>query len=199
VRLNNKGFTLLEVLIAMIIIAGAVMVLANSWSGSFMQIRKSRLNNNVAVLLERKMIEVEAKYKNKFTEVPETDGGDFEDDPDYSWKLKSKDIKVPDLTALLMSESGEADETLISMIKQMTEYLNKTIKEVKVTIVFKGPRKTMEYSATTYLVDFGQDLGLGGGAGGAGGGGNGGGGNGSGGGGGNGGGGGTDNGGGGGK
>lgn len=161
--MRAKGFTLLEVLIAMIIIAGAVMVLANSWSGSFMQIRKSRLNNNVAVLLERKMIEVEVKYKNKFSEVPETDGGDFEDDPDYTWKLKSKEIKVPDLTALLMSESGEANETLIAMIKQMTEYLNKTIKEVKVTIVFKGPRRTMEYSATTYLVDFGQDLGLAGG------------------------------------
>ena len=160
----KKGFTLLEVMIAMMIIAGAILVLANSWSGSFMKIRKATLNNNVATLLERKMIETEAKYKNKFNEIPENESGDFgSENPMYTWEVKSKELKVPDLTPLLVGKEGGADEMLISMIKQLTEYLNKTIKEVKVTVFVKTPKKTVEYSATTYMIDYSQDLGLGGG------------------------------------
>lgn len=153
----------MEVLIALMIIAGAILVLANSWSGSFMKIRKSELNNNVAVMLERKMIEVEAKYKDKFNEIPESESGDFgTENPLYSWSLKSKELKVPDLTPLLVNKDQGADENLIALIRQLTDYLNKTVKEVQITISVKTPRKVMDYSATTYIIDYSQGLGLGG-------------------------------------
>lgn len=162
---HSRGFTLLEVLISMIIIAGAILVLSNSWSGSFMKIRKATLNNNVATLLERKMVETEAKYKDKFNDIPENETGDFgTENPMYTWELKSKELLVPDLTPLIVGKEGGADEMLITMIKQLTEYLNKTVKEVTVSVFVKTPRRTLQYSATTYIIDYSQSLGLSAGA-----------------------------------
>src|SRR5689334_22708737 len=135
---NAKGFSLLEVLVALAILAGAIMVLANAWSGNFMRMRKTALYNDVSALLERKMVETEAKYKNKpISEIPEDDGGEFEGYPHYTWKLKSKDLKLPDLTPLIVGNQENVDETLLSMLKQVTEYLSKAIKEVRITIVVK--------------------------------------------------------------
>src|ERR1700733_15151492 len=71
--MKTKGFTLLEVLIAIAILAGGIMMLGTSWSGNLMRIRKSTLFNNVSSLLEKKRIEPEAEYKDKpFLEIPET-------------------------------------------------------------------------------------------------------------------------------
>lgn len=158
---SSKGFTLLEVLIALIIIAGGIMVLANSWSGNFMRVRKGQILNNVATLLERKMIEIEAEYKEKpFNEIPESDGGDFGSDfPQYSWKLESRDLEFPDLSAFIIGQGEGADEMLLSMLKQVTEYLSKSIKEVKVTISVKGrAAKPLNFSATQYFVNYEGDF-----------------------------------------
>ncbi len=159
---RQGGFTLIEVLIALFILAGGIVVLASAWSGNFMRIRKSGMYNDVATLLERKMLETEAKYKNKQTsEIPEDDAGDFGADyKQYRWTMKAKDLKFPDLSPLLTSQEGGADETLLSMIKQMTEYLNQTIKEVKVSIFFKSPKgKEVEFSAVQYIINYDKDFG----------------------------------------
>lgn len=171
-RAGNKGFTLIEVLVALFILTGGIIVLSTSWSGNFMRIRKSALFNDVATLLERKMVETEAKYKIKVKEIPEEDGGDFgTDHPQYTWRLKSRDLKLPDLTPLLMGQEEHPDEMMMSMLKQMTETLSKAIKEVKISILVKKNNKELEFSATEYFVDYSADFSLGGagGAGGAGG------------------------------
>lgn len=159
-----RGFTLLEVLVAMAILAGAMFLVGNSWSGNFMRIRKTSLYNDAATLLERKMAEVEAKYKDKpISEVPEDDGGEFEGYPDYRWEMRTKELEFPDLTPMLVGQDDGAPEMLITMIKQMTEYISKTVKEVKVSIFVKRGGKEIEYAATQYFVDYTQNF-AGGGA-----------------------------------
>jgi hypothetical protein len=126
-----------------------------------MKARKSTTFYDVSTLLERKMAEIEAKYRDKFTEIPEEDGEQFEDAKNYRWKLKSRAMKFPDLAPLLAAQQeGGVDETLLGMIRQMTEYLNKTIKEVRVTIFVKsrGNKKEQEFAATQYFIDYTQDF-----------------------------------------
>ncbi|MGE0526052.1 MAG: type II secretion system protein [Bdellovibrionales bacterium] len=158
---SQRGFTLIEVLVALFILTGAILVIANAWSGNFMRIRKSNLLNNVSTLLERKMVEVEAKYKDKpLTEIPEQEGDDFGDQyPQYRWTMQSREMELPDLTPLLVGQDGGADENLIAMIKQMSETLNKSIKEVKVTVFVKSRGREIEFSATQYFMDYQQGLG----------------------------------------
>ena len=159
---SNKGFTLLEVLIALMIVAGGIVALNIGWGNSFLMIRKSTMKYDVATLLERKMTEFEAKYKDKpITEIPEGEEGDFENDfPQYRWKMESRDLVLPDLTPLLISQQENPDEMLISMMKQMTEYLNKVIKEVKISVFVKGRGgKEVEFSVVQYFVDYTKDFG----------------------------------------
>lgn len=163
----DQGFTLIEVLVALMIIAAAVMASSSLWSGNFSVMRKAALNYDVATILERKMVETEAKYKDKpIGEIPEEENGDFgEDFPNARWVLKSREMEFPDMTALIMAEAEEPNEMLISMMKQMTEYLNKAIKEVQVTVFIKRGKREIEFSATQYFVDYSQPFA--GGAGGA--------------------------------
>jgi general secretion pathway protein I len=161
-RTRAPGFTLLEVLIALTILCGGIILLGNSWSGNLMRIRKSNRYNNVAALLERKIVELETEYRgHAMTEIPETRSGDFGNDANlssYRWAMKTRDLKFPDLSALIIGRDGGADETLITMIKQMTDVLSKSIKEIKVSIFVKTPKKELEFSATDYMIDYATGL-----------------------------------------
>lgn len=155
-----KGFTLLEVLISLAIISGGLMVIGQAWSGNFLRIRKANLYNNVSILLQKKMTEIEAKYKNKpLSEIPDNESGDFGSDfKQYTWTIKSQDLQFPDLSSVLVSREQGADETMLTIIQQMQEYISKSIKEVKLTVKVKTPIRSLEFSLTTYFVDYDQDF-----------------------------------------
>jgi general secretion pathway protein I len=158
---RDLGFTLLEVLIAIMILVGGIILLANSWAGSTNRLRKMNMYSDVGSLLERKIIELEAEYRDHpLSEIPETRDGDFGSDfAKYKWKMKSRDLKFPDLTAIIVGkDGGGADESLISMVKQMSEVLSKSIKEIKVSVIVKTSKKDMEFSATDYIIDYAAGL-----------------------------------------
>lgn len=156
---NNTGFTLLEVLIAMMILAAGVLLLSQSWSSSYNRIRKTQKNVEVAALLERKLAETDMKYRGKSIDsIPESEEDEFEGFPDYSWKLESKKFEMPDLTAALIGRDGGVDQMMMNLMKQFSEHLSKSIKEVKVTIIYKYNNKEFEYSATMLFVDFDKQL-----------------------------------------
>jgi len=178
---NIKGFTLLETMIAMVILSSGIILLANSWGGSFMRVKKTQLTTEISALLERKMVEIETEYAGKSLEsIPEEKEDDFGDEySNYSWKMTSKELEVPNLAESLAANQEGTDQMLITIIKTLSEHLAKTIKEVKVSIIYKGGKKPMEFSATQYFVDYDKTLsvpgmpsgGAGGGGGSAGGGG----------------------------
>lgn len=166
--MKKSGFTLLEVLVAIVILVGGVLVVANSWSGNLLRVRKANLYNNVAFLLERKITEIDAFYRGKsIDEIKEEDSGDFGADyPQYSWAMKSKKFVMPDLTSLLISKDGSAEEMFLSMIKQTTEYISKAVKEVTISVFVAAPGgKKAEFKIVTYFVDFNKDVDALGGAG----------------------------------
>ncbi|MEQ1876087.1 MAG: prepilin-type N-terminal cleavage/methylation domain-containing protein [Bdellovibrionia bacterium] len=157
---NRSGFSLIETVIAMIILAGAIITLTNSWSGSLLAIRKARQANTAALLLQQKMTEMEIKYEGKpFGEVKEEEAGDFgENYPEYTWQMKSKKLQVPDMSAGMSSRQEGVSEIETLIVKKLGEFIEKSVLELKVTISRQVKEKKLEYSATTYLVDYTQNL-----------------------------------------
>lgn len=161
---NKKGFTLLETLLAVVILSAGILLLASSWSGSFARIRKTQLNQDVAALLERKMAEIDLEYRGKPIEsIKEEDGDDFGSEyPQYSWKMTSREFQSPNLSSIMKSDEGGANEMMLMIIQQLTDHLAKTIKEVKVSVIYTGGKKPLEYSVVTYFVDYNKPLSFGG-------------------------------------
>lgn len=156
-----RGFTLLETLIAMVLMSLAVMVLANSWSGNIARLKNARINNTIATLLERKMAEAEIAYRDKpLNEIKEEDGGDFGPQyPGYRWALNAKEFEMPDLSGALISREGGADEMLLTLVRTMTEFINQSVKELTVTVFYKTRTgKEIKHSVTTYFVDYSKEL-----------------------------------------
>lgn len=160
--MKSRGFTLLEALMAMAIMSTALLLLANSWSASFNRVKKTQLNFELSTLLDRKMSELEREYKDKpGSELKEEDEGDFGDEmKNFTWKMKSRKFEFPDFSSSLTARSGGASEMTMTIIKQMTEQISKSIKEVTVTITYKSDKQPISVSATTYFTDFDKPMGM---------------------------------------
>ena len=156
----------MEVLVAILILSGSLVVISTSWSGNFLRVKKANLYNNVALLLESKMSEINARYSGlTLEEIPESETGDFGPDyKQYRWEFKSRTFEMPDLSAILVKNSGPqgADQMLLTMIKQMQNYISQSVKEGTVTVFVKGGGSEVQFSITTYFVDYNRELQVGG-------------------------------------
>lgn len=160
------GFTLIEVMVATVIMTGALIVIGSSWSGNHMRIEKARVNANMAALLERKMTELDLEYRGKpISEIKDEDAGNFSNEyKQFRWEMRSKEFEMPDMTSLLgggkdkNSGGGGANQEIIAMIvKTVTEYVKTAMKEVTVTVYYKSPRtktKEISQSVAAYFVDY---------------------------------------------
>src|SRR5262249_1056827 len=117
------------------------------------------LYNNVAMLLERKVVEIGAEYKDKpFDEIVDKDGDFGSDLPQYHWSFKTKEFVMPDLSSALLGKDGVKDEMLLTFVKQDTEFISKSIKEGTVTVFVKAGKNEVPFSVTTYFVDYSREL-----------------------------------------
>lgn len=164
---KTPGFTLIETVIAMAIMAGALIVLANSWGSGFKILKKSKQQHEVALLLERKLTELDLEFGGKpLSEIPEEREEDFgKEFPNVRWKMISKEFEMPDLTPLIKSGDEAPDPMLVTLFTQLGEVINKSVKEVKVSIIIKEGSRSKEFSAVTYFIDYDQGISLGGGGG----------------------------------
>lgn len=162
---KKNGFTLLETMLAVVILSSALLLLANSWGGSHLRVRKTQRQFEVAALLEKKMTDIELEYRGKsIDEIPEERGPEEigEEFPQYQWKLTSKKLELPDISSTLAAQEGGANTFMMSIVKQLSEGLSKAVKEVTMTIIYtEAKQKPIEYSITTYFVDFDKELQMG--------------------------------------
>ncbi|MBK9293369.1 MAG: type II secretion system protein [Oligoflexia bacterium] len=158
---NTNGFTLIEVLIALLILAFSMTVLMQSWGGNFRAIKKARTYSIVTQLLQKKVIEFELLNKKKSAlEIPEEEKGDFGSDyPEYRWEIKTQPFKFPNLFP--MPENSSDGDMAQKIIKEMQDYFEKTVREVSVTVIQKAAKREVKYTINTFFVEYDQELPLG--------------------------------------
>jgi len=89
---KTSGFTLMEVMIAMAILAIALVVVFQLQSQSISMSTDSRFMTTAALLAQSKMVEVEAAS----TLTNHKEDGDFGPDyPQYTWRLEVGDTQLP--------------------------------------------------------------------------------------------------------
>ena len=107
VNVTEKAFTLLEVMIAVSIIAIALVALFGSQSRSLSQATEAHFNNVAPMLASLKLAELQSGI------IPlENDEGSFEDDfSGYTWKIEVSDAPL---------ESFETLEKIQGPLQQVT-------------------------------------------------------------------------------
>lgn len=164
---RNQGFTLLEVVIALGIMGAVMVVLSSSWTGNFRRVKKAKVQTQAVYLLQKKMTELEVYYANRVQEIPkEKQSGKFKNKAfkNYSWEWEANKFKMPDIARLFSkNQSGTVDQLSLNILKQMRKYLEDSIREVKVTLIYRPSPKSraIKYSIATILVDYNVPLELG--------------------------------------
>lgn len=161
--IGNKGFTLLEIMIAVAIMVVAFTAILSVQQGSLRATDRAKILNTVAMLAKAEMTETEVKMEGKaFSELKDEEEGGFpEPYQDYRWKRVIKEVEFPAFnTGGSEGESGE-DGNLTAMMGQMiSSFLSKAVREVTVTIIWKRGEGDQSYSLTTYWVDINHELSL---------------------------------------
>ena len=157
---KNLGFTLIEVLVALLLVSGTALVTTNMWSRNLLYIGGSRIYDKVAFLLDQKISELEVQYSN-IEELPEIEEGDFgKEYPDFRWEMESQPFDMPDISSLLIEGAGSEgiDNTTLSLIGQVKDLIRNSVKEVKVTVFVKYKKRERSYSVVTYFTSQNVDL-----------------------------------------
>jgi general secretion pathway protein I len=87
-----KGFTLMEVMLAMAILAIALVSVYQSQSQSISMATESRFMTTAALLAQSKMAEVET---GSIFDTSSKDGDFGTDYPEYTWHLEVGDTQIP--------------------------------------------------------------------------------------------------------
>lgn len=166
---NTKAFTLIEVVLAMMVMASGLFILATSWGGTYNRLRKTQIQVQLASLLERKVVEIEREYKNKSLDsIPEEKEDSFgEDLPAYTWKMTSQKLELPNMATVLESQQEGTKVDLASLMKIFSEHISKSVKEIKIEIKYKDKqyKKPITVDVVFYMIDYDRPLPIPGGAG----------------------------------
>ena len=88
-RKENRGFTLLEVMVAIALIAIALTAVLGSQSQSVSLAGEARFTTTATLLAQSKMAEIELQDPGDLT----ADSGDFDEDfPGYTWNLSVSNV-----------------------------------------------------------------------------------------------------------
>lgn len=142
----RAGFTLLEIMIALVILAGSILALLSAQGGSFLASERAERLTAATFLARQKMSEMQMEIekdlaKNKFPRDDTEETGDF-DEPfdDYRWKYIVTKVEIPLQEA--GSEEG-AHALVLSYVRSIMEQISEGVREIKLT-VFWGDKDLPE-------------------------------------------------------
>jgi len=178
---SKAGFTLLEVMVALAILAGALLTISQIVSSSLRnEVRAQRLD--VATLLARgKMVALEEQYQRSgFKDFDDATDGDFDEEghPEVKWKLEVVRPHVDlssqklletltgssDLQSLLPGASAKDGITTLdpraamiaplldAQLLQFGETLKKGFREVRLTVLWTDGKHEESFTVVTHMV-----------------------------------------------
>ena len=177
-RRRGRGFTLLEVMVALAILAGSLVAISDVVGGALRNHVRARQLDVATILARGKMVSLQAFYERKgFRDFDEDDEGTFEAEghPEVRWRVA---VRRPTLDlgpeAVLAALTGgktlkdllpPADQmpqlapfqalittSLNTLLTQIGEQLKKGVREVRLTVSWEGGASVESFDVVTHLV-----------------------------------------------
>jgi prepilin-type N-terminal cleavage/methylation domain-containing protein len=118
---TSHGFTLLEVMVALAILAAALVLVGHGIAQNVRQAQHARMTRTAALLVRQKMADIEYDlYKNGFSDFAEEDGSNFSEQgfPGFRWTMRAEKIELP---ANLGQAAAEASQKLSEATKDLAQ------------------------------------------------------------------------------
>jgi len=175
---RHRGFTLLEVMVALGILAASLVAISEVVGGALRNHVRARQLDAATLLARARMVEVQAELERKgFRDFDQADEGTFEADghPEIRWKLEVRRPAVdlgpdavlsaltggltlkdlmppPDQAPQLAPLQGAMTATIQPLLTRIGEQLKKTVREVRLTVAWENGRTTESFDVVTHLV-----------------------------------------------
>lgn len=157
---NQKGFSLLEIMVAVTILATSFVILIGSQSSSLRASQRAERLTTATLLAQQKMAEYEIQLqqdidRRKFPRDEKEETGTF-DEPfeDYRWLWKIKKVELPVLNA--GGEEG-GNPYIATYLKNVSQQISKSVRELELTIFWGDEEVPQEEQPniviTTHIVD----------------------------------------------
>jgi general secretion pathway protein I len=174
---QTRGFTLLEVLLAMAILASALTILMGTMANSNQQAVYANRTTRVSQLAKSKMIDLQYELMREgATENIETKSGDFSDEgfSEVEWEAEIQPIEIPEqVKEQLLGKvnaqlfGGEKSQgalkgnaafssklpKLIGCIPQMINRIGTKVRRIVLVVRFDFQGREQKLSLTQYVVD----------------------------------------------
>lgn len=164
---NTKGFTFIEVIVAMAIFVLAVLAAVDIVHGSVRASQDAKKISEATWLLQAKMTELETLLENKGIEEgcdEEKSGGFDKPYDEFSWKsfCNQIDFYISETAAQVASSSGNEDDDeatktnpIIKMILQTAnKYISDSVRELHVEVAWTQGKNSQKVDATTHFVTY---------------------------------------------
>jgi general secretion pathway protein I len=110
---RNDGFTLIEVLIAMVMVVVGMVLLSQAFSAGLRAVSVADRSSQAQLLAEQKISELEVL---SFSSL-QTDSGDFGDDyPDYTWQTEVSSTDLDNMKKVILTVSWTHENTARSIV-----------------------------------------------------------------------------------
>ena len=156
---SKTGFTLIEVMIALGILAVSLVTLNARQSYSLRSVTEAEKLTLATMLARTKMAELEIELRNvPFSEIKKEENGEFEDYPEYSWirLVEEIELNVP------ISQTGDdgmgvklSDETFA---QKLSEIISEHVRKVTLMINYNVYGNSRKIQVITHIVDLAKEI-----------------------------------------
>lgn len=148
---NNRGFTLLEVLVALGILAVSLTAILQLYGTAMLTSGRAESMTVATLLARQKMAEEMLKIEKdaaegKFPDTDEESNGSFDSPYDkFQWRVKIRKVEIP----LPPQEKQDAQAQLTQMISKQ---IGDNLREIKMTVEWEELRDKQDVTVTTHVV-----------------------------------------------
>ena len=172
---QEKGFTLLEVMIALAILASALTILMGTMANSSQQALFANDMTRASQLARSKMVDIEYEILEEgFQSSDQTLSGDFraEGAPEMTWRAEIKLVEIPEAAkeaflAQINSQLFGGDQgalqgnaafsamlpMLIGQLPEMINNIGQKVRKVDLVVEFPYGKSEFPIHVTQYIVD----------------------------------------------